>query len=71
MTLGYVCDVQAVRRDLWTGYEEVLAAAGGLFGTGSAEAYLRLRPWTEKEMEARAETSGEPAPADPNGSEGE
>ncbi len=60
VVLGYVCDVQGIREDVWTGYEEVLEAAGGLFGTGSAEAYMTLRPWTAKELEASGELGRAP-----------
>ncbi|MCD7769165.1 MAG: ABC transporter substrate-binding protein [Oscillospiraceae bacterium] len=40
--LGYSCDVQAIRSDTWTGYEDIVAASGGLFGTGSAAAYMAV-----------------------------
>ena len=42
--LSYGVDIQAVRNDLWTGYEPVLEAAGGLFGIGSAAFYLQVEP---------------------------
>lgn len=42
--LGYNSDIQAIRTDLWTGYEDVLAATGGLFGTGSAQLYMTIEP---------------------------
>ncbi|MCD7749533.1 MAG: ABC transporter substrate-binding protein [Oscillospiraceae bacterium] len=42
--LGYSSDVQAVRSDLWTGYEDILAASGGIFGTGTAAAYMAITP---------------------------
>ena len=44
MVLGYNSDIQAIRSDLWTGYEDVLAATGGLFGTGSAQIYMTIEP---------------------------
>lgn len=40
--LSYGVDVQAIRNDVWTGYGEVLDAADGLFGIGSAAAYMKL-----------------------------
>ena len=42
--LSYGVDIQAIRSDAWTGYEDVLAAAGGLFETGSAAAYMCTEP---------------------------
>lgn len=47
--LAYGYDVQAIRADKWTGYQSCLAAAGGLFGTGSASAYMSIRPIDEKD----------------------
>ncbi len=44
LILGYHSAIQAVREDGWTGYDEVLTAAGGLFGTGSVDAYMALAP---------------------------
>ena len=44
VVLGYNSDIQAIRSDLWTGYEDVLAATGGLFGTGSAQIYMTIEP---------------------------
>ncbi len=40
--IGYCSDIQAVRQDAWTGYEDALAASGGLFNTGSADAYMSI-----------------------------
>ena len=44
LILGYHSDIQAIREDVWTGYDEVLSAAGGLFCNGSADAYMTLTP---------------------------
>ncbi len=46
IVLGCPVDVQAVRSDRWTGYEDILAGGGGIFGIGSADFYLSLRPRT-------------------------
>ena len=46
IVLGYAADIQALRSDRWTGYEDLLAAGGGLFRVGSAEVYTTLRPRT-------------------------
>lgn len=40
--LSYGVDIQAIRNDVWTGYGDVLTAAGGLFGIGSAAVYMKL-----------------------------
>ncbi|MCD8088577.1 MAG: ABC transporter substrate-binding protein [Oscillospiraceae bacterium] len=40
--LGYARCVQAIRSDSWTGYEEMVAASGSIFGTGSAAAYMAI-----------------------------
>ena len=42
--LAYANDIQGIRRDRWTGYEDVLDTAGGLFGTGSVDAYMSIAP---------------------------
>ena len=42
--LGYGSDIQAIRHDDWTGYEALLNGEGGLFATGSAAAYMMIRP---------------------------
>ena len=44
LILGYYSDIQALRTDRWEGFDEVLAAAGGLFGIGSVDAYMAIRP---------------------------
>lgn len=49
--LAYGCDVQAIRADRWTGYQDYVNAAGGLFGTGSALAYTSIRPLDEKDRQ--------------------
>ena len=65
--LAYGCDVQAIRADKWTGYQDCLQSAGGLFGTGSAAVYMNIRPLSDKDREEilDADVSGseEPAPA--------
>lgn len=40
--LSYGVDIQAIRNDVWTGYGDILTAAGGLFGIGSAAVYMRI-----------------------------
>ncbi|MCD8323009.1 MAG: ABC transporter substrate-binding protein [Oscillospiraceae bacterium] len=40
--LGYGSHVQAIRFDAWTGYEEIVASSGSIFGTGSAAAYMSI-----------------------------
>ncbi len=57
VVLGYGLDVQAIRSDRWTGYEDCAEAAGGLFGTGSAAAYMNIRPLSNKELEERAQAA--------------
>ena len=42
--IGYRSDIQAIQGSAWTGYEDALAASGGLFNTGSADAYMSIRP---------------------------
>ena len=39
---GYGVDIQAIRSDMWTGCEGIIDAAGGLFGIGSAAAYMQV-----------------------------
>ena len=45
--LGWHSDIQAVRSDRWSGYDQVLETAGALFGIGSADAYMSLTPGEE------------------------
>ncbi len=47
--LAYHSDIQAIRIDRWSGYEDVLEKAGGLFGIGSIEAYMTIRPGANAE----------------------
>ena len=47
--LSYSVDIQAIRNDSWTGYEDVLQAADGLFGIGSAAVYMRIEPLRNEE----------------------
>ncbi len=63
VVLGYGSDVQGVCGDVWTGYEELLASGRGLFGTGSADAYMKLRSYTEKELEEQQGASADPVAA--------
>ena len=44
LVLIYHSDIQAVRDDGWTGFEDVLTAAGGVFGIGSVDAYMKIAP---------------------------
>ena len=44
VVIGYRSDIQAIRRDAWTGYEDVLAQSGGLFNIGSADIYMSVTP---------------------------
>jgi peptide/nickel transport system substrate-binding protein len=44
--LSYGADIQAIRNDSWTGYEQTLSAAGGLFGIGSYGVYMNVTPVT-------------------------
>ena len=44
LILGYYSDIQAFRDDAWTGYEDTLNAAGGLFCNDSIDAYMTLAP---------------------------
>jgi peptide/nickel transport system substrate-binding protein len=46
VVLSYGADIQAIRQDDWTGYEDILATAGGLFGIGSVSAYMAVTPRT-------------------------
>lgn len=50
VVLAYTADIQAIRKDTWTGYEEILAS-GGLFGMGCADVYMSVMP-----VEAAEET---------------
>jgi peptide/nickel transport system substrate-binding protein len=44
VVLGYGADIQAIRSDSWTGYEDILASSGALFGTGSYGIYMSVTP---------------------------
>ena len=44
MVLIYHSDIQAIRDDYWTGFDEVLEASGGVFGIGSVDAYMNIEP---------------------------
>ncbi len=44
LILGYYSDIQAIRSDRWTGYDQVLETAGGLFGIGCADGYMNVAP---------------------------
>ncbi len=41
--LAYPADVQAIREDIWTGFEDTLAA-DGLFGMGYYDVYMNVTP---------------------------
>ncbi len=43
VVLGYRADIQAIRSDAWTGYEDQLAGSG-LFRVGSADLYMNVEP---------------------------
>ena len=43
VVLAYPADVQAIRKDIWTGYEDLLAC-GGLFAMGSYDVYMNVMP---------------------------
>lgn len=43
VVLAYPADVQAIRRDIWTGYEDTLAS-GGLFAMGCYDVYMHVTP---------------------------
>lgn len=64
VVLGYGYDIQAIRPDLWTGYQQAAAAMGGLFGTGSASVYMELRPRTEADAEESPAPESTEAPAE-------
>lgn len=42
--LAYSADVQVIANGAWTGYEEILAEAGGLFGMGFFDTYMQVCP---------------------------
>lgn len=42
MILAYCSDIQGIRSDRWTGYDEVVNASGGIFCTGSVDGYMAL-----------------------------
>ena len=44
LILGYYSDIQAIRSDRWTGYDQVPETAGGLFGIGCADGYMNVAP---------------------------
>ena len=48
IVLGYAADIQAIRSDLWTGYEDQLAGSG-LFRIGSIDLYMNVAPRTADE----------------------
>lgn len=49
MILAYSADVQVVFQEHWSGYEEILAEAGGLFGMGFYDTYMQVRPVESEE----------------------
>lgn len=42
--LAYHSDIQAIHEDRWTGFEDILEQAGGLFGIGSIDTYMVIAP---------------------------
>ena len=42
--LAYHSDIQAIRDDRWTGFDQVLSQAGALFGIDSIDAYMTIAP---------------------------
>ncbi len=44
VVLAYSAEIQAVRSRDWTGYSDILEAAGGLFRNGSAAVYMQITP---------------------------
>ena len=48
IVLGYAADIQAIRSDAWTGYEDQLAGSG-LFQVGSIDIYMNVTPRTAEE----------------------
>lgn len=49
MILAYRSDIQGIRADRWTGYQDVLGAASGVFRIGSVDGYMTLEPLEEAE----------------------
>ena len=48
IVLGYGADIQVIRSDTWTGYEDQLAGSG-LFRVGRIAAYMNVEPRTAEE----------------------
>ena len=48
VVLTYAVDIQGIREDGWTGYEDLLGS-GGLFGVGSRAVYMLVTPRTVSE----------------------
>ena len=46
--MAYRSDIQGIREDRWTGYDEVMEAAGGIFGIGTIDGYMALKPIEEE-----------------------
>ena len=44
LVLIYHSDIQAIRDDRWTGFDDILTASGGVFGIGSVDAYMAIEP---------------------------
>lgn len=44
MVLAYRSEIQGIRQDRWTGYDEVVQSAGTLFRVGSVDGYMALEP---------------------------
>ncbi len=63
VVLAYGADVQAIRNDNWTGYENILTATGSLFANGSYDVYMNMVPLEEirgeEEIQEEEETPGQ------------
>ena len=46
IVLAYPVNIQAIRSDLWTGYQNLITSSGGLFGTGTYLTYMNVTPNT-------------------------
>jgi hypothetical protein len=47
VVLGYTADIQAIRSDAWTGYED-RPEGSGLFRVGGISLYMNVQPRTEE-----------------------
>lgn len=44
VVLAYNADVQSIRNDAWTGYEDTRSVSGGLFAIGCYDTYMNVAP---------------------------